>query len=159
MEIAGFVTALLALIFSFYTYLVHDKKIKRQEKLINDYNIEKIESEKLMEQKALIEANVIDGRNGNKIIKVYNKGRSIANNVIVGIPDSDGYSVFSNPCPIEILPSNSINIELGALSTACPATIRIEMSWDDNFKNNNLTIQTIQISTSNRQINSRISIV
>jgi len=147
MEIAGFITALIALFFSFFTYIVHDKKIKRQEKLINDYNIEKIVAEKLMDQKAIIEANVIDGRNGHKIIKVYNKGKSIANNVIVDIPKSEGYSVFSNPCPIEILPTNSIKIELGAFSTRCPGTIRIEMRWDDNFKKNNLTSQTIQIST------------
>jgi len=157
METAGFITALFALFFSFYTYLVHDKKIKRQEKLINDYNIEKILDEKLMDKKAIIEADVIDGHNGHKIIKVFNKGKSIANKVIVDIPESDGYKVFNNPCPIEIIPTKSINIELGAFSTRCPGTIRIEMRWDDNFKENNLTSQTIQIGTANGQIISRIS--
>jgi len=156
MEIAGLITALFALFFSFYTYLVHDKKIKRQEKLINDYKIKRILAEELMDKKAIIEANVIDGPIGHIIIEVCNKGKSIANNVLVDIPKSDNYNVFSNPCPIEILPNNSINIELDKFKKKCPGKIRIKMIWDDNFKEKNKMSQEIPIGTVNGQIISKI---
>lgn len=159
MEIASLLIAIFALLFSLYTYLVHDMKIKQQDKLINEYNIEKIKTEKIKEKKAFIEAYVIEGPNGNKIIKVYNSGKSVANNVIVTIPESDGYQVKTNLIPIEILPAHNIDIEIGAIRARCPSTIIIDFDWDDMFQQKNKASQTIQIGNANNPIISRINIV
>ena len=43
--IAAFVVSLGALVFSAYTYSKHDKKIKAQEQIINDYQRNKIAKE------------------------------------------------------------------------------------------------------------------
>ena len=41
MTIASLIISILAILFSLYTYFVHDKKIKDQTKLINDYQLQK----------------------------------------------------------------------------------------------------------------------
>ena len=50
----GLVISILAILFSLYTYFVHYKKIKEQTKLINDYQLQKIEIESIEEKKAKI---------------------------------------------------------------------------------------------------------
>lgn len=145
MEIAGFVLSILALIFSAFIYIKHDIKIKRQSKLLNEYQLEKIEKEKEEQKKALIEAFVVKGQKGNRTIKVYNKGKSIAKNVNVIIPENDGYHIFNNPCPIDIKPQNGIEIKLGALLEGHPDKIDIKFEWSDEYKIDNIEYQTIQI--------------
>lgn len=145
MEIAGFVLSILALFFSAFIYIRHDKKIKHQSKLLNEYHLEKIEKEKEEQKKALIEAFVVKGQKGTRTIKVYNKGQSIAKNVNVIIPENDGYNIFTDPCPIDIKPQNGIEIKLGALLEGHPDKIDIKFEWSDDYKMNNIENQTIQI--------------
>ncbi len=145
MEIAGIIISILALSFSTFTYFKHDKKIKQQSKLLNNYHLEKIEKEKEEEKKAKIEAFVVKEHNGTRTIKVYNKGKSIANNVNVIIPENEGYHVFTNPCPIDIRPQNSIEIKLGALIENHTDKIRIEFEWSDNYNDKSREYQMIQI--------------
>lgn len=145
MNILAIIISSLALIFSVFTYLRHDKKIKQQSSLLNKYHLERIEKEKIEEKKAIIEANVIPSQKGSRIIKVYNKGRSIARNVDVKIPPNNGYHVFTNPCPIDIRPQNGIEIKLGALIEGHPNKIEIEFEWSDDYNGHNNEKQTIQI--------------
>ncbi len=145
MEIAGITISILALSLSIFTYFKHDKKIKQQSKLLNKYHLEKIEKEKEEEKKAIIEAFVVKGNKGTRTIKIYNKGKSIAKNVNVVIPENDGYHVFTNPCPIDIRPQNGIEIRLGALLEGHPDKIEIKFEWSDDFRKVNKGNQTIQI--------------
>jgi hypothetical protein len=145
MEIAGFVLSILALFFSAFIYIKHDIKIKQQSKLLNEYNLEKIEKEKEVQKKAIIEAFVVKGQKGTRTIKVYNKGKSIAKNVNVIIPENDGYHIFTDPCPIDIKSQNGIEIKLGALLEGHPNKIDIKFEWSDDYKMDNIGNQTIQI--------------
>ena len=70
--IAAFVVSLGALIFSAYTYSKHDKKIKAQEQIINDYQINKIKKEDEDRKKASIRGNIVNYR-GKSILKIYNE--------------------------------------------------------------------------------------
>lgn len=144
MEIFGIVISLLALSLSLFTYFKHDLKIKKQDALLKEYQIEKIREEKEQEQKAIIEANVVSDNRGKRIIKVYNKGKSLAKDVNVLIPESEGFTMISNPCPIDIKPHNGIEITLIAF-TNCPDKIKIDFEWTDNFKVKNTDSQMIQI--------------
>jgi hypothetical protein len=146
MDIAGVVISLIALFFTAFTYLKHDKKIKQQSALLNNYQLDRIEKEKKEEKKAIIEANVINGLKGNRIIKIYNRGKCLARNVNVIIPESEGFHVFNNPCPIDIRPQNGIDISLGAFIENCPSTIDISFEWSDDLDKNNKDKQTIQLS-------------
>lgn len=144
MEIVGIAIALLALALSLFTYFKHDLRIKKQDALLKSYQIEKIKVEKEQEQRAIIEANVVTDHKGRKIIKVYNKGKSIAKDVNVVIPQSDGFKMITNPCPIDIKPQNGIEIVLIVFNT-CPDKIEIDFEWKDNFKEKNIDSQMIQI--------------
>lgn len=144
MNVLAIVISSLALIFSAYTYLKHDKKIKQQSSLLNKYHLEKIEKEKIEEKKAIIEANVVSDNKGRDLIKVYNKGKSIAKSVNVIIPQNDGYEVINNPCPIDIKPQNGIEVML-ILFTNCPDKIEIGFEWKDDFNDKNIDLQMIQL--------------
>ncbi len=144
MEIAGIIISIIALILSAYTYFKHDYKIKQQEKLLNDYQIAKIETEKVESLKAIIEANTFEIKNGKNVIKVYNKGKCEARNVNVTIPENEGYEVLINPCPINIKPQNGIEILL-LLFMNYPDKIKIEFEWSDDFKENNKESQDVQL--------------
>src|SRR5690554_4588750 len=111
MDLAGLVISCLALLGGVFTYCKHDKKIKSQDEKINQYKLELIEKQKVDEKKAIIEANIIKGESYKRIIKVYNKGKAIARNVQVNFPKLEGCNISSNPCPIDIRPQNSIDIE------------------------------------------------
>ena len=41
MDLISLILSILALSFSVFIYFYHDRKIKKQEKLLNDYNIRK----------------------------------------------------------------------------------------------------------------------
>jgi len=144
MNVLAIVISSLALIFSAYTYLKHDKKIKQQSSLLNKYHLEKIEKEKIEEKRAIIEANVVSDNKGRDLIKVYNKGKSIAKSVNVIIPKNDGYEVINNPCPIDIKPQNGIEVML-ILFTNCPDKIEIGFEWKDDLNEKNIDSQMIQL--------------
>jgi len=147
MEIAVVVIPLIALLFALFLYFKHDLKIKRQELLLSKYQLDKIEKEKENEKKAVIEANVVKGFNGNRIVKIYNKGKCTAQNVNVVFPEkTEGYIILVNPCPIEIKPQHGIEILLGRFTLNYPNTEKIYFEWSDDFKLKNISSQTIQIS-------------
>jgi hypothetical protein len=144
MEWFGIGIAVLALILSVFTYFKHDLKIKKQDALLNEYHIEKIKIEKEKEKKAVIEANVITDHKGRKIVKVYNKGKSLAKNVDVIFPENNGFEKLNNPCPIDIKPQNGIEIILIVFNSS-PTKIEIKFEWQDDFKEINTDTQMIQI--------------
>ena len=67
-----FIISFSALAFSLYTYIIHDKKIKKQSSLINEFQIEKNQKEKEENKKAIIEAN-------KSFIKVISQGEPLKN--------------------------------------------------------------------------------
>ena len=67
--IAAFVVSLGALIFSAYTYSKHDKKIKAQEQIINDYQINKIAKENEENKKLQFEEISLKVRGVRELLK------------------------------------------------------------------------------------------
>src|SRR5690554_1505847 len=144
MEVAGLIISISVLLLALFTYFKHDWKIKKQATLLNKYQIEKIEKEMIVEKRAILEANVIPSEKGTRIIKVYNKGRSLAKNVNVIIPNRTRFDIFNNPCPIDIRPQNGIEIKL-ALYMNGPDKIDLTFEWTDDYKEKNSEVQTVQI--------------
>lgn len=81
MEVWGLIISILALAASAFTYFKHDKKLKDQERKINEYQLKQIEKEDLDSKKAAIRGNIIKGLKGKRTLKVYNSGRAIARNI------------------------------------------------------------------------------
>lgn len=136
--IAAFVVSLGALIFSAYTYSKHDKKIKAQEQIINDYQINKIKKEDEESRKANIKGNIYPGNNGKLILKVFNSGKAIARNIRVEGLDVDSLIVIGKELfPYELMnPQDNTELTLW-ITKDSPSTIRLRYIWDDDFGQNN----------------------
>ena len=106
----------LALLLSLYTYFWHDAKIKKQNALINQFQLEKYRKETDSEKKAIVEANVINREKGKRIIKVYNKGKATAKNVVVTFPGNPNVFISDYPDSIDIRPQNSMEIYVDAFA-------------------------------------------
>jgi hypothetical protein len=144
MEIIGIILSIMAIALSAYTYFNHDRKIKKQEKLLNDYQLAKVEKEKIELRRAMIDAKVLKKRDGLNGIIICNTGKSIARSVYVTIPEDELYEVLNNPCPIDLRPQQSIEITM-ALFNNFPDKIELKFEWKDEFKEVNIEMQPIQL--------------
>lgn len=95
-------------------------------------------------KRAIVEANVIKYDNGKRVIKVYNKGGSIAKNVNVIIPNHEGYKIIIDPSPIYIRPQHSIEIIM-INNMKVPDKTEFEFIWTDKANENNRDRQSIQL--------------
>lgn len=143
-QITPIILSSSALILSLYTYFKHDAKIKNQSAQINQFQLDKLKKENNSEKKAIIEANVINREKGKRIIKVYNKGKATAKNVVVKFPGEPNVMIMDYPTSIDIRPQNSIEINIHAYKGS-PDTLQIEFEWQDNSKLDNKDTQIIQI--------------
>ena len=66
MEVWGLIISILALLASAFTYFKHDKKLKEQERKINEYQLKQIEKEDLESKKAAIRGNIVKGLKGKR---------------------------------------------------------------------------------------------
>lgn len=136
--IAAFVVSLGALIFSAYTYSKHDKKIKAQEQIINDYQINKIAKENEESKKASIRGNIIKGDKGKRTLKVYNCGKATARDIRVEGLDIGSLAVMRNDLfPYELMnPQDYTEVVIWVVK-GNPSTIKLKYVWDDDFGQNN----------------------
>ncbi len=143
-SIISLCVAAAALLLSYYTYITHDKELKNQAKLINSYQIEKIELEKEESKKAVIEASVTSEDKDGIIINVSNKGKSKAKNVQVIFPENDSICIIENPLMVVLKPQNSFKIKMH-LSSSYPDTLDITFRWEDDYNKDNKDHQIIQL--------------
>ncbi len=143
-ECAPIIISVLALGFSLYTHFKYDDKIKKQNALINKFTLDKLEKEKEQEKRAVIVANVDEREKSSRVIKVNNKGKAIAKNVVVSFPDKPNILIINNPSPIDILPNHSINIRINVYSGS-PNTTEIAFEWEDGVRLDNRGSQVIQL--------------
>ncbi|EPR71040.1 hypothetical protein ADICYQ_0631 [Cyclobacterium qasimii M12-11B] len=106
--------------------------------------MEKLRKETDSEKKAIIEANVVKREKGKRIVKVYNKGKAIAKNVVVTFPGAPNVSIMDYPASIDIRAQNSIDIQINA-SKISPETLKINFEWEDDLSLNNKDSQIIQV--------------
>lgn len=142
----SFLLSIVAILGTVFTYFKHDSKIKAQEKLINDYQLDKIEEEKIQKTQAIVRASLIKGNKGHRILRVYNKGKAAARNVRLIIKDEPDYLYATNPFPFPAL-NESENVDLNIhLHMGSPDNISFEIIWDDEYKANNSHEQTVHLN-------------
>lgn len=138
MELYSFIISVLALIASVFTYFMHDKKLKEQERRINEYQLKQIEKEDLESRKAAIRGNIVKGLKGAIILKVYNSGRSTARNIRVKGLDVDGVFYRKKEIfPYELMNPQDYTELTMHLTYGYPSTIKLKYIWDDEFGCNN----------------------
>ena len=138
----------LAAFGSLYTYLVHNRKLNKQQKqineqvaLLNNYQLEKNKEEENNKKKALIEANVVpyfNGRHKSWKIKIYNKGVSKASNISLISDDLQNDAMITLLRIDELLPYPSLvpqqSFEIYVrLCSGYKSIYRIKLVWDDDF--------------------------
>lgn len=134
MELYSLIISVLALIASVFTYFMHDKKLKEQERRINEYQLKQIEQENLESKKAAIRGNIVKGLKDKRTLKVYNSGRTAAHNIKVEGLDVDG--VFYLPqdlFPYELMNPQDYSELILHLTCGCPSTLKLKYIWDDEF--------------------------
>jgi hypothetical protein len=128
----------LALGVSVFTYFKHDKKIKAQEQIINDYQINKIAKENEEIKKASIRGNIIKGDRGKRTLKVYNCGKATARDIRVEGLDMGSFVVMRNDLfPYELMnPQDYTEVFIWVVKGS-PSTIKLKYIWNDDFGQNN----------------------
>ena len=128
----------LALGVSVFTYFKHDKKIKAQEQIINDYQINKIAKENEESKKASIRGNIIKGDRGKRTLKVYNCGKATARDIRVEGLDMGSFVVMRNDLfPYELMNPQDYTEVIIWVVKGSPSTIKLKYIWDDDFGRNN----------------------
>lgn len=128
----------LALGVSVFTYFKHDKKIKAQEQIINDYQINKIAKENEEIKKASIRGNIIKGDRGKRTLKVYNCGKATARDIRVEGLDMGSFVVMRNDLfPYELMNPQDYTEVIIWVVKGSPSTIKLKYIWNDDFGQNN----------------------
>ena len=121
-----------------WAYFSHEKKLKTQEKIINDMQIRQLQKSEAKELQAEMKANVIEGSNGNDRIRFVNAGRSDALNVRVEIltPEEELESVIRDGQwgRYDLINPQSYREERIALCMGYPDVISLRITWDDSFQ-------------------------
>lgn len=145
METVSLIVAIVAFVFSVITYFVHDSRLKKQEGLLNAYQLQKYEEEKVDLQKAVIRANVLKGDKGKITIKVFNAGKAVAKNINLKFICDQELMTGANPFPFEFLnPQEGTEIIL-FMHVGSPDKLLIELLWDDEFQQQNTHQQMLTL--------------
>lgn len=146
MELYSLIISVLALIASVFTYLRHDKKLKEQERRINEYQLKQIEKENLENKKAAIRGNIVKGLKSGRTLKVYNSGRATARNIRVEGLDVNGiFYIRRDIFPYELMNPQDYTELTMHLTCGCPSTIKLKYIWDDEYGDNNEFEQVLTI--------------
>lgn len=139
------IISLVALFASIATYLLHDRRLKKQERLINDHQIQKINQEQDDNNKAMVKAHVVKHQKGKREIKVFNAGKAVAKNVNLEIlTNLNGMSVDN----FDIFPYEFMNPQEGTQFLIFlyegPVNV-IKTSWDDAHQRGNIYEQILTL--------------
>lgn len=146
METISFIIACIAFAFSIFTFIFYDHKLKKQEKILNEYQLKKNETEEIENRKAKIRGSILRGEKGKRFLKVYNNGKVEASNIrIEFLSNLNGMFCNCNNFPYELLnPEDSTEILL-LLTESCANTIKVKFTWDDNLQCNNEFTQVLTL--------------
>lgn len=141
------VISLIALAASLVTYFLHDRRLKKQEHLINDYQLKKISQEHDENNKALVKANVIKHPKGKREIKIFNAGKSVARNVDFQIvSELKGISIDNRELfPYELINPQESTGFLIFLYEGPLSVIKVRTSWDDAYQMGNTYEQVLTL--------------
>lgn len=136
MENVSLALSVLAILGSVLGYLLHDRRLKAQESMLNAYQLKKYEEEIVLEKKAEMRANIVKGERGLRIIKIYNKGKAKALNVRL-LMDKDGFLIRDKAFPKAFINPGEgaefhVHITMGA-----PDNMDLTILWDDESALNN----------------------
>lgn len=145
MDIISFVLSVLAILGSVFIYFYHDKKIKQQEKRLNDYQLKKFEKEDIESKKAQIKGSIKKGEKGLRTLIVFNAGKATAHNIRLEILSDQEGIINLEFIPFEMLNPQENTETIFFLTEGHTPILKIKYIWNDEFQENNEFIQVLTI--------------
>lgn len=127
-------------------HLIYDSKIKKQQAIINDYEIKERNIQEDEKKKAMVKGNITSTHiNGTRKLIVFNAGKATAYNIRVEfLNDMDGI-IYSEIEPFEMLHQQDKFENIFHLAYGHSPTLKIKYIWDDRFENNREHIQVLDL--------------
>lgn len=145
----GHVFSICGIIGGLFMYYRHDKRIKKQEQLLNDLQIKQYKKAEDQEKQARVECSILSGNKGSRRVRFYNSGLSDARNVHIEILNEDkleGVEGIRNWGPYELItPRNGSREERIFLCEGHTDVLQLRITWDDDFENNRSLLQSPQL--------------
>lgn len=145
----GLILSALGIIGGVFAYLRHDRKLKLQEKRLNNLQIHQLQKAEAKELQAEIKCNAHRSKS-NSIVKIVNVGTADASNVRVEILDQDkleGLFFFHEKWgPYDLINAANSVEERIALCEGHDEFIKLKIVWDDDFCKDRETILNVQLS-------------
>ena len=145
----GHVFSICGILGGLFMYYRHDKRLKRQEQLLNDLQIKQYKKAEDQEKQAKVECNIIHGCKGCRKIRFYNSGLSDARNVRIDILNKnslegvEGIRIWG---PYDLITSRNGNREERFfLCESHTNVLKIRITWDDDFEKNRSILQSPQL--------------
>ena len=146
MELISIILAVIAFVFSFVTYLVHDRRLKKQELLLNAYQLRSLSQEEEKSKRAVIRAKAVKLVSGQRKLYIGNVGNAVARNLRVDMLDNAQVIATRPNMPMtyaEVLPNATREITLMLTSGNDELTLSYE--WEDEYSRENKESQTIDL--------------
>lgn len=136
MEIASFIVALVALIGSALGYLLHDRKLKKQEEKLNMLQVEELEDSAKAKRQAKVIMQTYYQEKGRGILQIKNIGQAPAHNIrwhfqshiLENIPTDGDYELLQ--------PEQEIGLRYIYMGQN-EDTVKVNISWDDDISKEN----------------------
>lgn len=138
MEIASFAISILALLGALYTYFKHDKKLKKQELLLQEYQLASYKKDDEASKKAsfVVDSYYIGGTDGGRVI-FKNVGKADARNVKWHY-SMDKVHGLNDGGHIQLSPLQELSHKYVLFSRQyLDKPFSITLVWDDDFATNN----------------------
>lgn len=145
-NIISTILSIIAVAVSLYTYVIHDRKLKKQEHLLNMYQLKQFQDEEQANKKADIVGEISRMGGEQYSLKVQNRGKASAKKIRIEGFDMENYDIRN----IAILPYNCLNageafsLIFFRIRRIIP-TMTITYIWDDDWGINRKKQQTIQL--------------
>lgn len=146
MQILSIILAALAFALSCYIFFAHDRRLKKQERLLNDYQLRSLEQNVVDSKKAVIRAKAVKFTGGNRTLFIYNSGKAKARNLKVEMPNGDQIYASNPEFPLhyeELLPEASREVTLFLSEGDDVLTLSYE--WEDDYSKENKEEQTLDL--------------
>ena len=141
------IVALGALGFSVFTYFAHDRELKRQERIINDFQLSALAREEAELKKAQIRGNIIKtSAKGGRELRIFNAGKSQARNVKVEwLNEENSVLLQDDFSDIGVLTPQNYRAFHMALCMGHHDTMKLRYTWDDDSAENNVYEEDLQL--------------
>lgn len=136
----------LSIFVSLCTYFIHDRKLKKQEQLLNTYQLNQFKNEEQSNKKADIVGEISLLKEEQYLLRIQNKGKASAKNIRIDEFDTENYCIHNNA----IIPYHCLNadeaftLKIFRIGRSIP-TMTITYIWDDDWNINRKKQQTIQL--------------